>query len=117
MAEEGDTSDKTQDPTGKRLSEAHERGDVVKSNEVNTWFVIAGSTFLISSFSGSIASDVMVPMRNLLMHAAEIRVDGPGILSLVARLELLLLTALGIPLFLLLVAAVGSHLVQQAQVW
>lgn len=117
MAEEGDTSDKTQDPTGKRLSEAHDRGDVVKSNEVNTWFVIAGATFLISSFSGSIASGVMVPMQNLLMHAAEIRVDGPGILSLVARLEWLLLTTLGIPLFLLLVAAVGSHLVQHAPVW
>jgi flagellar biosynthetic protein FlhB len=117
MAEEGDTSDKTQDPTAKRLNEAHERGDVAKSHEVNTWFVIAGATFLVSSFSGSIAGGVMVPMQNLLMHAGEIRVDGPGILSLVARLEWLMLTVLGIPLVLLLVAAVGSHLIQHRPVW
>ena len=34
--------DKSEDPTQKRLDDALERGDVVKSQEVNTWFVIAG---------------------------------------------------------------------------
>jgi len=38
-----DTEDKTEDPTQKRLDEALEKGDVVKSQEVNTWFVIAGA--------------------------------------------------------------------------
>ena len=42
MADESDDTDKTEDPTQKRLDEALERGDVVKSQEVNTWFVIAG---------------------------------------------------------------------------
>src|SRR6266550_1225101 len=42
MADENDTSDKTEDPTQKRLDDALERGDVVKSQELNTWFVIAG---------------------------------------------------------------------------
>ena len=32
----------SEDPTQKRLDEALKRGDVVKSQEVNTWFVIAG---------------------------------------------------------------------------
>ena len=41
MAEERDDTDKTEDPTQKRLEDALERGDVVKSQEVNTWFVIA----------------------------------------------------------------------------
>ncbi len=42
MADENDTADKTEDPTQKRLDDAHDRGDVVKSQEINTWFVIAG---------------------------------------------------------------------------
>ena len=54
MADENDTSDKTEDPTQKRLDDAHDRGDVAKSQEVNTWFVIAGATLVLSTFSGSI---------------------------------------------------------------
>ena len=42
MAEEQTTTRQTEDPTQKRLDDALERGDVVKSQEVNTWFVIAG---------------------------------------------------------------------------
>ena len=44
MAEERRTdTEKTEDPTQKRLDEALKRGDVVKSQEVNTWFIIAGA--------------------------------------------------------------------------
>ena len=55
MADE-DLSEKTEDPTQKRLDDALERGDVVKSQEVNTWFIIAGATLALSAFSGSIGS-------------------------------------------------------------
>ena len=42
MADEHDDTERSEDPTQKRLDEALERGDVVKSQEVNTWFVLAG---------------------------------------------------------------------------
>ncbi len=116
MAEEGD-EDKTQDPTAKRLEEAHKRGDVAKSIEVNTWFMIAGATFIMSSFSGSIASNLTVPLKNLLEHAGQMKTDGASLLLLVGRLETMMLVALGIPFTLLVVAAVGSHLIQHRPVW
>jgi flagellar biosynthetic protein FlhB len=116
VAEEGD-EDKTQDPTAKRLEEAHKRGDVAKSIEVNTLFMIAGATFIMSSFSGSIASNLTVPLKNLLEHAGQMKTDGPSLLLLVERLESMLLVALGIPFVLLIVAAVGSHLIQHRPVW
>ena len=50
MADENDASDKTEDPTQKRLDDAHERGDVAKSQEVNTWFVIAGARWCCRRF-------------------------------------------------------------------
>ncbi len=40
---DADESDKTEDPTQKKLDEALLRGDVAKSQEVNTWFVIGGA--------------------------------------------------------------------------
>ena len=116
MADE-DKDSKTQDPTQKRLDDALERGDVAKSQEVNTWFVIAGATLVLSSFSASIGVGIEGPMRNLLMNAHQIRVDGPGLLTLTSRLGLLLIGVLGIPLLLLLIAGVVSNLIQHRLVW
>src|ERR1700761_5235149 len=104
MADEDDSSDKTEDPTQKRLDDALERGDVAKSHEVNTWFMIAGATLVLSSFSGSIG-EIQVPLRNLIANSWMVRVDGPGLLALGQRLEYMLLAALGVPFLMLVIAA------------
>ncbi len=41
-------SSKTEDPSQKKLEDAHKKGDVVKSQEVNNWFMLAGSGLLFS---------------------------------------------------------------------
>jgi flagellar biosynthetic protein FlhB len=117
MAEEDDTADKTEDPTQKRLDDAHERGDVAKSQEINTWFLIAGATLVLSSFSGSIGGGILVPMRNLIANSWMVHVDGPGLLALTQSLEDVLLAALGVPLLMLALAAIAGNLVQHRLVW
>jgi flagellar biosynthetic protein FlhB len=117
MADEDDTADKTEDPTQKRLDDAHERGDVVKSQEINTWFVIAGATLVLSSFSGSIGTGILVPMRNLIANSWMVHVDGPGLLALTQSLEYAVLAALGVPLLMLALAAIAANLVQHRLVW
>ncbi|TXJ18922.1 MAG: flagellar biosynthesis protein FlhB [Afipia sp.] len=112
-----DKESKTQDPTQKRLDDALEKGDVAKSQEVNTWFVIGASTLLLSSFSGSISQGIEVPMRNLLMNMHQIRVDGPGLLSLLSQIELMLIGVLGVPLLMLLIAGIASNLIQHRLVF
>src|SRR6201989_23684 len=116
MADEGDSSDKTEDPTQKRLDEALERGDVAKSQEVNTWFMIAGATLVLSSFSGSIGS-MKMPLRNLIANSWMIRVDGPGLLALGQRIEYMLIGALGVPLLMLAIAAISGNMLQHRLVW
>jgi flagellar biosynthetic protein FlhB len=103
-----DASEKTQDPTQKRLDDAHDRGDVVKSQEVNSWFVIAGAALVMSSFSGGVASGLGASLRNLIEKAYMIRVDGPGLLALTKSLELMLLGVL---------AGLAGNLVQHRLVW
>ncbi|MBV8924926.1 MAG: flagellar biosynthesis protein FlhB [Bradyrhizobium sp.] len=117
MADEGDSDDKTLDPSQKRLDEALERGDVVKSQEINTWFVIAGATLVMSTFAGSIGTGIMVPMRNLLANAWMIRTDGPGLLHLAASLEYAVAAAVGLPFLMLAMAAIAANLVQHRLVW
>src|SRR5215475_3505039 len=117
MADESDDSDKTLDPSQKRLDEALERGDVVKSQEINTWFVIAGGTLVMSTFGSSIGSGILVPMRNLLANAWMIRTDGPGLLKLAGSLEYAVIAAIGLPLLMLALAAIAANMVQHRLVW
>ena len=117
MADEHDPSEKTEDPTQKRLDDAHDRGDVAKSQEVNTWFMIAGATLVLSTFSGSIGGGITMPLRNLVANAAMIRADGPGLLALAQQLEFIVIAALGIPLLLLLLAAIAGNMIQHRLVW
>ena len=116
MADEDDSSDKTEDPTQKRLDEALERGDVAKSQEVNTWFMIAGATLVLSSFSGSIGS-IQMPLRNLLANAALFHTDGPSLLELARKLEYVLIAALGVPLLMLIISAIAGNMLQHRLVW
>jgi flagellar biosynthetic protein FlhB len=115
MAEEND--DKTEDPTQKRLDDAHDRGDVAKSQEVNTWFVIAGATLVLSSFSGSIGGGVLMPLRNVIANSWMIRTDGAGLLALAQSLEIALIAALGVPLLMLALAAIAGNMIQHRLVW
>lgn len=116
MADEDD-SEKTQDPTQKRLDDAHSRGDVVKSQEVNSWFVIAGAALVLSSFSSGVGSGLTGPLRALIEKSYMIRVDGPGLLALSKTLCIMLLGVLGLPLLLLLLAGLAGNLVQHRLVW
>jgi flagellar biosynthesis protein FlhB len=117
MADDNDTADKTQDPTQKRLDDAHDRGDVAKSQEINTWFVIAGATLTLSTFSGSIGGGILMPLRNLVANSWMIRADGPGLLELARSLEYMLIATLGVPLLLLALAAIAGNMVQHRLVW
>jgi flagellar biosynthetic protein FlhB len=117
MADENDASDKTEDPTQKRLDDAHDRGDVAKSQEVNTWFMIAGATLVLSSFSGSIGSGMEMPLRGLIANSWMFHADGPSLLALAQSLEYKLLAALGVPLLMLALAAIAGNMIQHRLVW
>jgi flagellar biosynthetic protein FlhB len=116
MADENDAADKTEDPTQKRLDDAQDRGDVAKSHEVNTWFMIAGATLVLSTFSGSIGG-IQLPLRNLIANSWMFRADGPGLLELAHNLEYALIAALGVPLLMLALAAIAGNMVQHRLVW
>ena len=117
MADENEGAEKTEDPTQKRLDDALERGDVAKSQEVNTWFVIAGGALVLATFSGSVGSSLHNPLRNLLANSWMIRTDGAGLLALARDLEYILIVALGVPFLMLAIAAIAGNIVQHRFVW
>src|SRR5216110_1478287 len=112
-----DTDDKTEDPTQKRLDDALERGDVAKSQEINTWFIIAGGTLILSTFSGSIGGGILTPLRNLISNAGQLRTDGAALLALGNTLGYAVIGAIGVPLLMLAIAAIAGNLIQHRLVW
>jgi flagellar biosynthetic protein FlhB len=114
---EQDQSDRTEDPTQKRLDDALKRGDVVKSQEVNTWFVIAGGTLMLSAFSGQMAQGLTTTLRGLMANSYAIRMDGGALLRLTQKLGLEIVAAVAIPFLLLALAAIGANLIQHRFVW
>jgi flagellar biosynthesis protein FlhB len=113
MAEDsGESSERTEDPTPRRLEEALRRGDVVKSAEVNTWFMIAAGTLMIMMFAGPMATSLQATFRGLLAKSYEIPTDGPALTELVKTLAIDVVAVVGIPLALFCVAAVAGNIVQ-----
>ena len=116
MADESD-NEKTEEPTQKRLDEALKRGDVVKSQEVNTWFILGAGTLALSTMSGSMSADLSATMRGLIANAAQIRVDGPALPGLFQKIGLEMLAAVAIPFLLLMLAALAGNMIQHRLVW
>jgi flagellar biosynthesis protein FlhB len=117
MAEERDDHDKSEDPTQKRLDDALKRGDVVKSQEVNTWFVIAGGTLVVMAFAGTMSHSLTTSMRGLLANSYAIRVEGRSFLPVVQKIGIEVIAAAAIPLLLLLLAAIFGNVIQHRLVW
>src|SRR5579871_4364230 len=112
MADERDDTEHSEDPTPKRLEEAIKRGDVVKSAEVNTWFMIAGGALMLMVFAGPAAANLQASLRGLLLHAGQMPADGSALLGLMHTLGRNVLAALAVPLVLLAVAAFGGSAIQ-----
>jgi flagellar biosynthetic protein FlhB len=116
MADEDD-SEKTEDPTQKRLDEAIKRGDVVKSQEVNTWFVIAGSALVLLGFSGSMSNQLQTMFRGILGNAYKVPADGGGLMRLFERIGSETLAAVAVPFLILALAAIAGNIIQHRLVW
>ena len=65
MAEgdESDDSQKTEDPTPKRLEEARKKGQVALSRELNNWIMLLAATLLISTMAPHFMFELTQTMR------------------------------------------------------
>ena len=117
MAGETDDAEKTEDPTQKRLDEAHNKGDVAKSQELNTWFVIAAMAMIAWFVAQPMANDLAGDMRGFLMNAHAINVDPGGLRELWLTTGMIVASALALPLVIVVVMAVAGNLVQHKMVW
>jgi len=113
---EGQDTEKSEDPTAKRLEDAIKRGDVAKSQEVNTWFLLFGATLAFFAFGAPAANNLAVAFRDVLgnLHLAT---DLSLVSRAIFRLFLQVLTAIGPVLGVLVVAAIAGNAIQHRLLW
>jgi flagellar biosynthetic protein FlhB len=116
MAEESDSGSKTEEPTARKLEQAKEKGDVVKTQDLPHLTSFAAAAASIAMFGGWMSRNMAEGLRPFLEHPDAIQLQGGGVE--VARHALMA----GAPFIIIVLAAaslagVGGHLVQTGLLW
>jgi flagellar biosynthetic protein FlhB len=117
MADDQEQSERTEDPTQRKLDQALERGDVAKSQEVNTWFVLGAATLVVYGFSSSISSELTKLCRGLIENSYKLPVEGLAFMGLMKTIGMQIIGALAIPVLLLALGSAAGNLIQHRLVW
>jgi len=105
MAEDdGDDSQKTEDPTPKKLEEARKRGQVPMSKEVNTWLMLMVSTVVVAAIVPGMMERMTILFRMLLEQSWQIHGD-EALNSVLMRLMIDILGMMSVVLIILFLAA------------
>ena len=112
MAEEYDDSQRTEQPTQKRLRDAEEKGDIAQSPEIATLAVLAAATAFIAMWSGSTASELRALMTSFLAEPHRLKVSSGAMSDLFGSLGMEIVGILAVPLGILAVASLAAHWVQ-----
>ncbi len=112
MAEEQDPASKTEEPTSKKLEDAHKKGNVARSMEINHWFLILGGVIGLILMSGSIADSLKSSLGRFLASPDLMPADAQGLTQVLLNLTMEVLLGFTPLLVLLVVLAAAANLVQ-----
>lgn len=116
MAEEQDNSQKTEDPTQKKLEDARKKGDIAKSLDVPVWFLILATAAILAA-AGPLGAMIADPLYRIMDHPHAFRLQDGGAQELMGQLLFSLALPLGIIFGAIAVASVLGHLIQHRPLW
>jgi flagellar biosynthetic protein FlhB len=110
VADDVDDSQKTEEPSARKLSRARTKGQVVHSREVNNWFIIGTGLGLVLFSGPPVARALGRAVYRYVAAPEQIGMEqlGPALKATIGAVGLILL----VPLTLLLLAALAGALVQ-----
>ncbi len=117
MADEKEDDDKTEEPTQRKLEEAAKRGDIAKSMELNTFFVLGGLTIALFMTSGYAARESALALKSFLMNAHQVPSSGLSFTWFGAKGFANVMLACGFLFAIVLAAALAGCLIQHRPLW
>jgi flagellar biosynthesis protein FlhB len=112
MADDQDKSQQTEEPTAKRLEQAREQGDVVKSTELTTFILLGGGTLAIAMFGKYTMFGLGRALTLFLEQPDTMSVDGAGLAAMTRILLPKIATALAPFFVVMVVAGLAGNLLQ-----
>lgn len=116
MSEEQDKSQKTEDPTPKRLEEARKKGDIAKSQDVPIWFVLLAAAGILAA-AGPILGSMAAPLARILDHPHAFQLSNGGAQVLLVRVLVSIGGPLAIIFGILAASSFLGHLIQHRPLW
>jgi flagellar biosynthetic protein FlhB len=116
MSDAQDESQKTEKPTPKRLEDARKKGDVAKSQDVASWFVLLGAGVLVAG-AGPLSQSLGNPLVSFLDHPHAFRVADGGGQRLMVDVLLALAAPVGVCFAVLMLAGTVGHILQSMPLW
>lgn len=112
MADESEQSQKTEEPSQKRLQDARERGQVAISRELNHWFTILAATIVVLSFAPGMANRIGLALVRFVERPETLPVDRAGLGALLSHMMLGVAGAVAVPLAIFVAAALLGSVIQ-----
>ena len=112
MADDHDDSQATEQPTQKRLDQARESGDVIKSTEVSAFVLLAGGTLAIAMFGQSTALGIAKLLTIFIEQPEQMSVDGAGLSAMLRGTVLHLALVLAPFAGVMVAASLAGHVLQ-----
>ncbi|GGK37279.1 flagellar biosynthesis protein FlhB [Salinarimonas ramus] len=108
--------DRTEEPTARKLEQAIQKGDVAKSQEITTFFVLGGFTLAALLTSGWSAQTILQGVTGFFANAHQVT-DGAGHLAVGRDAIATVLIALAAPFAIFIVAGLVGGGLQHRPLW
>lgn len=117
MAEEQDKSQKTEDPTERKLSEAHKRGEVAKSTEVTALISLIMGTLVFAFYAGDMATGLRLSLAPFFGEAHTRAFEAADMASMYREILGVISAAIILPMALVVFGGVLGNLIQHKPIW
>jgi flagellar biosynthetic protein FlhB len=104
-SDQSDDSQKTGEPSAKKLADARKKGQVALSREINNWLMLLAGTIIIMAFSGPMFTDLAQFLRAYIEHAHDLPGTPGGLYTILGGAFKKIMTIIAAPLILLMLAA------------
>ncbi|OKY24677.1 flagellar biosynthesis protein FlhB [Thalassotalea sp. PP2-459] len=108
---ESDSGEKTEEPTGKKLSEARKKGQIARSKDLGTMFVLVGSAIALMMTGSSLVSSLSLIMKRLFNLTREEVMDINKLFNIISDALYSLAVPIGWMFFIIMVAAFVGNII------
>ncbi len=112
MAQDEDDSQKTEEPTPRKLEEAAKKGDIAQSQEFKHWIMLLTGALAFLMTADFVARTINGQITGFLNHAHDIPMDGHAILVMAREVGGTMLLVILLPFSVLMVGAFAGNLLQ-----